>query len=427
MKRTVIITLVLGITVYMSAQTSRTEISKNVYLSASNYMAYPTPTSKLTPTPKGEKPFYISHYGRHGSRYLISNDDYEKPVKIMNKAYRDGKLTNIGKDVLRRLRMMNDESNDRLGELTPLGAQQHHDIAKRMYERFPEVFADSAEIDARSTIVIRCILSMENELQQLASMNPKLKIKHDASKHDMWYLNFDDHKLAKQRMDSVTKKAYHKFCEAHIHPDRVMNELFNDTAYVNNNINKDDLYYKLFSLASNLQSSELRHNFTLYDIFNSEEIYNNWQRENVWWYINYGPCPLNGSTQPFSQRNLLNNILDYADSAITKIHPSATLRFGHEVVVMPLACLLELNNCGEEIQDLEQLDDKNWINYKIFPMGCNIQFIFYRKNFNDKDILVKVLLNENEAKLPIYSEIYPYYHWKDVESYYRKKLNSFKE
>ena len=60
-------------------------------------------------------------------------------------------------------------------------------------------------------------------------------------------------------------------------------------------------------------------------------------------------------------------------------------------------------------------------------MGCNIQFIFYRKNFNDKDILVKVLLNENEARMPIKSDITPYYHWKDVEAYYRKKLNSFKE
>ena len=427
MKRIVIFTFVLGMALYTSAQISKNEISKNVYLSASNYLAYPSPTSKLTPAPKGEKPFYISHYGRHGSRYLISKNDYEEPVKVMTKAHKEGKLTSFGKDVLRRLKMMSEESDNRLGELTLLGAQQHQGIAKRMYQRFPEVFADSAEIDARSTIVVRCILSMENELQQLISINPKLKISHDASVHDMWYMNFDDHKLAKHRMDSIAQIAYHKFCEAHIHPDRVMAELFNDTAYINNSINKDDLYYKLFSLASNLQSSELRHQITLYDIFNSEEIYDNWQRENVWWYINFGPCPLNGGTQPFSQRNLLNNILDYADSAIVKEHPRATLRFGHEVVVMPLACLLELNNSGEQIQDLEQLDDKGWINYKIFPMGSNIQFIFYRKNFKDKDILVKVLLNENEAKLPIYSDIAPYYHWKDVETYYRNKLNSYKE
>jgi hypothetical protein len=427
MKRIFIITIAFSLSLCVSAQTAKKEIAKNIYLSASNYLAYPGPQAKLTPAPKGEKPFYISHYGRHGSRYLIGKDDYDEPISVMSKAEEKGKLTTFGKDVLRRLVMMKSEADNRLGELTPLGAQQHRGIAKRMYQRFPQVFADSAMVDARSTVVIRCILSMENELQQLAAMNPKLKITHDASQHDMYYMNQNDHKLSKQKMDSVTRVAYNKFCAAHIHAQRVMELLFNDTAYINNNVDKEDLYYKLFQLASNLQSSELRHRISLYDIFNSEEIYDNWQRENVWWYINYAGCPLNGGTQPYSQRNLLKNILDYADSAIVKEHPGATLRFGHEVIVMPLACLLELNNCNASIKDLEKLDDENWINYKIFPMGCNIQFIFYRKSFNDKDVLVKVLLNEDEAKLPIKSDLAPYYHWKDVEAYYRNKLASYKE
>jgi hypothetical protein len=427
MRKLFISIIVVCMAITMNAQTAKKEIAQNVYLSASNYLAYPGPTGKLTPTPVGEKPFYISHYGRHGSRYLIGKGDYDSPIKTMKEADKKGILTEKGKEVLKGLIMMQNESRDRLGELTLLGAQQHHDIAKRMYERFPEVFADSAEIDARSTVVIRCILSMENELQQLASMNPKLKISHDASLHDMWYMNFDDHKLGKKKMTGTAKEAYDAFCKKHIHPDRVMGELFNDTAYINNNIDKKDLYYKLFQLASNLQSSELRHTISLYDLFNSDEIYESWQQENVWWYINYAACPLNGGDQPFTQRNLLKNILDYADSAMVKEHPGATLRFGHEVVVLPLACLLELNNCGEKIDNMEQLDKKEWKNYKIFPMGSNIQFIFYRKNFNDKDVLVKVLLNENEATLPIKSNIAPYYHWKDVETYYRNKLAGYQE
>lgn len=409
----------------IDAQTAKKEIADNIYLSASNYLAYPGPQGSLTPAPKGEKPFYISHYGRHGSRYLIGKDDYEVPVKVMSEAEKEGKLTAKGKDLLRRLVMMKEESKDRLGELTLLGAQQHRGIAKRMYERFPEVFAGSVSIDAKSTVVIRCILSMENELQQLISMNPKLKISHDASLHDMYYMNFDDHELTKMRKDSTAKASYKEFCKNHIHPQRVMGELFNDTAYVNHEVNSDDLYYKLFTLASDLQSSELRHRITLYDIFNNDEIYDNWLRENAWWYTNFAAYPTNGGKQPFSQRNLLKNMLDYADSAMVKEHPGATLRFGHEVDVLPLACLLELNNSGAQITDLEKLDDMNWINYKIFPMACNIQFIFYRKNFNDKDILVKVLLNENETKLPVKTNCSPYYHWKDVEAYYRTKLAGF--
>lgn len=44
-------------------------------------------------------------------------------------------------------------------------------------------------------MVIRCILSMENGLQQMLRMNPKLHIFHDASEHDMYYMNQGDRYL----------------------------------------------------------------------------------------------------------------------------------------------------------------------------------------------------------------------------------------
>ena len=59
-------------------------------------------------------------------------------------------------------------------------------------------------------------------------------------------------------------------------------------------------------------------------------------------------------------------------------------------------------------------------------MAGNIQFVFYRKKGSD-DILVKVLLNERETKLPVQSDVAPYYHWKDVELYYRNKLEALKK
>lgn len=119
--------LVLSFLLFQSpleAQTARDEIRNNVCLSASNYLAYPGPSQKkLTPAPKGYSPFYISHYGRHGSRYLISPDDYDVPVRVLARADSLGKLTPLGKDVLRRVTMLRDEAAGRLGELTELGAE----------------------------------------------------------------------------------------------------------------------------------------------------------------------------------------------------------------------------------------------------------------------------------------------------------------
>ena len=79
-----------------------------------------------------------------------------------------------------------------------------------------------------------------------------------------------------------------------------------------------------------------------------------------------------------TQANLLNNIITTADSCLLLQHPGATLRFAHESDVMPLVCLLNLNHYGETIDDLEQLDDRGWNNYDIYPMACNVQFIFYK-------------------------------------------------
>ena len=427
MKKIFLLCTVLCSCLIAEAQSARDEIKSDTHLSASNYLAYPGPTQgDLTPAPEGEKPFYLSHYGRHGSRYLINNDEYKRPYEILKAADEAGKLTPLGKDVLKRVKLIYDEAYKRLGELTPLGAIQHRQIAKRMYERFPEVFEGNAIIDAKSTIVIRCILSMENELQQLLLMNPRLNIRHDASEHDMWYMNFTDKELIGKRSNFETQRAYMEFVDKHRNYERAMGALFNDAEYMEKNVDAWRLNNYLFKLASNLQSTELHKRITLYDIFTDEEIYSNWQIENVRWYLSYGACPLNGGQQPFTQRNLLRTIIEEADSCIRLRNPGATLRFGHETMVLPLTCLMEINEFGLQETNMERLESKGWLNYKVFPMGANIQFVFYRKNVDDTDVLVKVLLNENEVTLPVKSKTAPYYKWSEVRDYYLQKLNAFK-
>ena len=128
---------------------------------------------------------------------------------------------------------------------------------------------------------------------------------------------------------------------------------------------------------------------------------------------------------PFSQRNLLRMMIQEADSCLRYDHPGATLRYGHEVCVMPLACLLELDNCGMQTDDLEQLEQQGWYNYRIFPMACNVQLIFYKQKEGKGNILIKALLNENETSLPLKAFSGPYYRWSDFREYFLKKLDSY--
>ena len=426
--RKLIIVAILGcISLQATAQDVWKEIDQDPRRSASNYMAYPEPTKPLTPAPKGKKPFYISHYGRHGSRFIINQRDYDYPYFTLLMADSLGKLNEKGQEILRRMKLLREDANNRLGELTPLGAQQHRDIARRMYTRFPEVFKGDVCIDAKSTVVIRCILSMENALQELVKLNPRLRITHDASEHDMYYMNLRDRKLSSKRLPKVSQDIYDAFCKRHIDPKRPVESLFNDTTYSNNCINLERLNYYIFKVVAIAQNTEMRDLIDFYDLYNTDELYVNWRKDNVYWYLTYGPSPQNGGTQPFSQRNLLRKMIQEADSCISLPRPGATLRFGHETMVLPLTCLLGLNGYDIQVEDVEQLEDKGWVNYRIFPMGANIQFIFYRKNPKDQDVLFKVLLNEEEATLPIPTDCAPYYHWNDFRQHYLQKLDAYKD
>lgn len=423
MKRINFLILLCCLALGVSAQAAKEEIFADIHLSAANHYAYPEPAFVQTAPPAGYKPFYLSHYARHGSRYRVTPDDYKIPLEILCKAEKDGVLTELGQKTLCIVDSIARMAEGRYGDLTPLGVRQHRGIAGRMYRNFPEVFRGTAHVDVRSTVVIRCILSMTAECLQLQSMNPELQIKNDASYHDMYYMNNEDDYFRKQRKTKEAVTAREAFRKKHLHPERLMKALFTNGDYVKWKVDADKLMSDLFELAVIMQNLDT--DIELYSLFTKEECYDLWLINNVNWYINYGPSPITQGKMPFLEANLLENILNTADTCIVKKENSATLRFGHESCVLPLACLLELGDCGYQTTDLDGLAD-TWRNYKIFPMACNIQFVFYRKKGND-DILVKVLLNEQEMKLPIESESAPYYHWKDVELYYRNKLALFRK
>lgn len=428
MRKILLLSSFIILFISLSAQTVREDIRRDVHCIASNYMAYPNPTQKkLTPAPKGMKPFYISHYGRHGSRFHTKPSIYNAPYTTLQKADSLGKLTPMGRDVLQRLDLIRKDAVNQWGDLTPLGALQQQQIAERMFQRFPEVFKDHAEIDARSTSVGRCVLSMENMLMQLLRLNPRLNIHHNATHRDADILNFQDKPLFALKSNKASADLYRKYAKRYERYDHLMQSLFNDTAYVRHQVNAPDLALQLLMVAAIMQNTELRQEVTLFDIFTEDELYYNWRIGNVRWYIGWGACPVNGGVQPYTQRNLLRKIIQDADSCILQSKTKVQLRFGHETVLMPLVCLLDLNGYGVALDDLEQLEEQGWINYRIFPMSANIQFIFYRRNPSDRDVLFKVLLNENEATLPLPTDIPPYYKWSDFREYYLNKLANFHE
>lgn len=414
----------------LRAQTAAQEIRHNVLCTASNYMAYPGPIQQvLTPAPQGMKPFYISHYGRHGSRFHSKPSMYNEPYLTLARADSLGKLSDLGREVMLRLDIIRKDAENRWGELTPLGVQQQKDIARRMMERFPEVFEGHTDIDARSTGVGRCILSMEYALMEMLQHNPDLNVHHNATHRDMDYLNLQDKKLMALKFNKPAKEWYDRYVSQTAHHTHLMRELFADTLYANKHVNMVDLSVQLFLIAAIMQNTELGQHITLYDLFDYDESYRIWKIGNARWYIGWGAADVNGAVQPYAQRNLLRRLIEDADKVLSQPNTKVELRFGHETVLLPLICLLDINGYGFTTNDLEQLEPNGWINYRIFPMSCNLQLVFYRRSPKDRadDVLFKVLLNENEATLPLPTNQAPYYRWGDFRRYYLDKLDRYEK
>ncbi len=401
-------------------------ISRNRNFSASNYCIYPDSVQPtMTPPPAGKRPFYISHYGRHGSRYLSNRKAYDIPYRMLCRADSLDELTPIGQDVLHEMRIIISDSEGRWGDLSSLGKLQHRRIAQRMMERFPEVFQDKAYVDAKSTVVNRCILSMGSFLQQMAQMNPSLQVKMQASAKDMWYMNHQDKELRDSMMTSRSQQLYRAFCSTRERNPRLMELLFVDPDSVKDVVDEVWLNYYLLKAGLIQQNTNMHDKTYLIDLFTFEEIHQFWQMENAYWYFTYGPSLINGGEQPYTQRCLLRKIIEEADSCIRLPQTGASLRFGHETVLLPLTCLLGLNGFDYQTENLEELEEKGWWACLVFPMASNVQFVFYRSDVNDDDVIFKVLLNEQEASLPLPTEMAPYYHWKDFREFYLKKLETY--
>lgn len=391
-------------------------------------MAYPGPTQvALTQTPKGKKPFYISHYGRHGSRRMTKSDFFKHVLSALDAGEEKHILTPLGADVKKRVERMEFDAKERLGELTELGAQQHRDIITRMALRFPEVFMGNATVDAKSTTSIRCILSMTNALVHLKSLYPQMNMRQNASLHDLHHLFHNDQELISKAQSKENYRLYDEYCNKYPTWQRIVSQLFTDTTNITPKFDGPIFASNLFRLAAGVQDTDLRDEMTLFDLYTKEELYQNWKKENAYWYLAYGFCKTNGNVQPYGQRYLLRDVIEKADSCLLLEHPGLTLRYGHDTALLPFICLLGINGYNLSVDDLDLLEEKGWVDYHAIPMAGNVQIIFYRKNIHDKDILIKVLLNENEATLPIQTDVAPYYHWSDFRNYYLKLIDDYEQ
>ena len=371
------------------------------------YHAYPYVAEGKTPIPAGYKPFYVSHYGRHGSRYLTRDDRYSRPLEFYRAQRKAGNLTPLGEDFLRRLETLWAEVEGKGGQLSEIGVRQHKGIAGRLMERYPSLFTPGAVIEASSSTSGRCQASMDAFCDSLLAACPGLSLTRRCDEETMAVLVPKNPAI--DSLDSETSlwrtTVYKDFQASHIHPQRVLRSLLKDVSRVPDPMAAaSDLYY----LTTGMQDISSAVNFN--DLFTPEELYGALQCVDTrMYYVNVA-----GTIGPQSVRPLLKDILDKVDAAVSGASPStATLRFGHDSVLIRLLSLLGVRECAVRAADIDGYAEA-WVGWQVSPMAANLQMVFHRNR--NGHVLVKLLLNERETTIPALGEG-PYYDWNAFRAY----------
>lgn len=442
MKRIIFTLIALATLFSLSAQAPeaiRESIRKHPNLAIPTFSTYPCmPLEKVADAPKGFEPFYFSIVSRHGSRYEQHTDYFKRIVGIFHKADSLGILTAEGKRIHHKLVEILNTQKGRDGELTSLGYEQLRLIGNRAYNNFPQIFSGECSIDGRSSTSHRCVFSMVAFVQGLKENNPAIKVDQRASRCELPTIRpLVDNKERSPEYFQKHHKAFVKsgdwnkdlrmWEKAQRTPD-FMSKITTDRERLlkecgglyDFSVMHNTLKTLLFAANFSIDCSELiERNFTV------EELYKVYISATYKWVCNSMSVGNDiVETRLSCMRPLVEDILERANNAIRGKNPNvADLRFTHDSYVAPIQAYMGYDSsCAQYGVDVEKA--ATTFNFSpMIPMGANVQFVLYRNKAGK--VLVRTLINERDATMPIECKTAPFYPWDDFCNFVTKSMDRF--
>ncbi len=395
----VTLALVLGASLSLGAQDPFAEgLEGNFERTGATNHSYEPYTGTYTPVPKGYKPFYISHYGRHGSRRQIGSSG-TVAYEYLNAAREAGILTEEGEKLYEDIKAAYECHVGMDGELTIRGGMEHQGIARRMYKNFQPAFKskDRKFIHCQASIVPRCLISMANFTFALKDEDPDLQYDFitgqkyiDLLAQD--YYERDSYRKQQSALNDSLLRAY-------VNTDRVMKSFFKDSPQTAEIVKDPHRFMRyLFSICADAQ--DLREELGGLDLlkwFTPDELIGLGKFMNERYYSSMGNNANWGYNIIWAAKPLVEDFIARADDAVAGNDVVADLRFGHDTGILPLAGLLGLKGPGDRYPVGEAWKN-GYFCWQNIPMATNLQMVFYRGKKND--VIVKILYNEREMDIP---------------------------
>lgn len=370
---------------------------------------YEKPKEEKLSVPKGYEPWIISHYGRHGARFLTSENLYNSVYEAFE--WEKENLTEYGEIVYNRLLSIQNKFDGKAGALTQKGVKQHQQIAKRMKKRFRSIFSVRPNITAVSSTTPRCILSMK---AFCGVIGKNIKMRSDSA--DLYIMNPHTFEKNEYNEKAWWRPFANAYCDSIINTSDFEKRLFK-TAYSYSSLSLSAFELRLFNIIQNLECLDfIAPSFD--GLFSDEEKELLWEKDNINCFFQAAAGFPGRDRQYAICYPLLEDIIQTIDNDLLLSKPSVRLRFGHDMTLNGLLTLMGIEGWNKKANSFGDIKNvsQNWR----MPMAGNIQIIVYTKaNF---PALVRFYLHEKAIELPLQSVADRLYLWSDFRQYYLEKV-----
>lgn len=334
---------------------------------------YPVPEKSFV-YPDSLTPVYISHVGRHGSRYPAGPAHSRALQRALQRADSAKTITPLGRKLLALTDYVIAESNNRWGALDSLGMAEQRGIASRMFMNFPQPFR-SGTVNALSSYSPRSMMSMFSFVHQLDRLDNSIEVITSTGRQNSKLMRpfdvSDDYK--EFRSVNGWKVVYDDYVAQSVPVAAIERVLGEDYPY--GDTDPKELAMVEYYLIAGLSAMSVEANAL--DYFTEAEYNALWSAFNLRQYLQRVATTISSVPADIAS-DLVLDIIARTDGFIGGSNPATVdLRFGHAETVLPLLSLLRLPGCYYLTNYFDTVA-MNWRDFEIVPMAANLQMVLFK-------------------------------------------------
>jgi multiple inositol-polyphosphate phosphatase/2,3-bisphosphoglycerate 3-phosphatase len=397
---------------------------------------YPDPHQKYTPVPAGYTSVFINHVGRHGARHLTKEVKIAYAYQLLQMADSANALTENGQLLKTMILRLEKVEGVDTKSISDEGRTELQDIARRMYAQNKSIFTNTVSLNVGITKEIRTKQSADaflNGLKEELKLQPTINQYNDDTNLRFYdtapaYKAFEENGPYSPIMEALEKSEHIADVDKAL-TGRIFKADFAGKLSPQQLAKFTGDVFGFTTIMYSLKSEITRAGFNIAELnfksfFTCEELQHLGLVDVADDFYKKGPgMDLNG-IQVRIAIPLLINFIKTTGEFIAGGKYNAQLRFAHAETIIPFSALLGIEIANKPTTNLTRIN-KDWQAAQVAPLSSNIQWTLYKKA-NSDDYLVKILLNEKEARITgLKTATYPYYKWSTLKAFYIKKLNSY--